>query len=116
MSSTYNKGEWSEFYVFLHVLTTGKLHAADSNLQKVPHIYYNILAAIKNDIKYQRDIIDKKIVFDFEGNKIYITIKIFIDLEKIVIDRIQKSSGTFSIEETDDLLKDLKIETIKENS
>src|SRR5699024_7238839 len=43
-------------------------------------------------------------------------IKRFIDLEKIVIDRIQKSSGTFSIEETNDFLKDLKIETIKEKS
>lgn len=116
MSNTYNKGEWSEFYVFLHVLATGKLHAADSDLQKIPHIYYNILAAIKNDIKYVRDTSNQKIVFNFEGNRISMSIIEFIALEKIVIEKINKSSGTFSIQETEPILKELKIDTIKEKS
>lgn len=116
MGNKYNKGEWSEFYVFLHVLTSGKLHAADGDLQKIPRIYYNILAAIKNDIKYIRDTSSKKIVFVFKGNKISIPINEFIKLEKIVIDKINDSSGTFEIKESEDLLKELQIETIKEKS
>src|SRR5699024_1526430 len=83
---------------------------------KIPHIYYNILAAIKNDIKYIRDTPNKKVVFNYEGKKIAIPVKKFIKLEKILIDKINNSSGTFEIRETEDLLEQLQIKTIKEKS
>lgn len=43
---TANKGEWSEFYVLLKLLSEHKLFAADENLNKLADIYYPILAVI----------------------------------------------------------------------
>lgn len=116
MSNKFNKGEWSEFYVFLHILVSGKLHAADSNLQMIPNVYYNILAVIKNEIKYQRNTEENNIVFNVNDTMYHVPIQKFIDLETIVINKIQNSSGTFTINETDELLNELKIGTIKERS
>ena len=42
MPLTGNKGEWSEIYVFLRLLATGKLFAADADLNKISGTFYNI--------------------------------------------------------------------------
>lgn len=44
-----NKGEWSEIYVFLRLLQTGKLYAADSDLNKIPGTFYNILNILRTE-------------------------------------------------------------------
>ena len=38
-----NKGEWSELYAFLRLLSIGKIYAADENVQKIKDVYYPIL-------------------------------------------------------------------------
>lgn len=42
MSLTGNKGEWSELYVLLKLLATGKLYAADENTQPLGNLYFPI--------------------------------------------------------------------------
>lgn len=42
MSLTGNKGEWSELYVLLKLLATGKLYAADENTQPLGNFYFPI--------------------------------------------------------------------------
>ncbi|WP_026977985.1 HpaII family restriction endonuclease [Flavobacterium tegetincola] len=51
---TGNKGEWSEFYVFLKLLADGKIYAADKNLIKNENLFYKILKIIRgNERDYQ---------------------------------------------------------------
>lgn len=49
MPLTGNKGEWSEIYVFLRLLVTGKLFAADADLNKISGTFYNILNILRNE-------------------------------------------------------------------
>ena len=42
-----NIGDWSEVYVFLKLLSEGKLNAADSNLNAIPNVYYPIIKIIR---------------------------------------------------------------------
>ena len=42
----YNKGEWSEIYVFLRLLEVGKLYAADAELNKNDDVFYNIINSV----------------------------------------------------------------------
>ena len=42
-----NKGEWSEIYVFLRLLETGKLYAADAHLNKMSNVFYNIINIVR---------------------------------------------------------------------
>ncbi len=44
-----NKGEWSEIYVFLRLLNTGKLNVADNELNAIPNEFYRILEIIRKE-------------------------------------------------------------------
>lgn len=47
--ATGNKGEWSEFYTFLKILSEKKLDAADENLQKIKDIFYPVLKIVREE-------------------------------------------------------------------
>ena len=40
MAITLNRGEWSEAYAFLRLLTEGKLFAADENLNRIENMFF----------------------------------------------------------------------------
>lgn len=44
-----NKGEWSEIYVLFKLLADGKIYAADSELNKLPDIYFPIIKIIREE-------------------------------------------------------------------
>lgn len=44
-----NKGEWSEIYVFLRLLDSGRLVVADDKLNAVPNEFYKILEIIRKE-------------------------------------------------------------------
>ena len=46
---TGNKGEWSEAYVFLRLLGSGRLYAADENLNKLEDMYFPILKIFRKE-------------------------------------------------------------------
>lgn len=48
---TGNKGEWSEMYVLLRLLSQGKIHAADENVEKIEDIFFPILKIIREELK-----------------------------------------------------------------
>ena len=54
-----NKGEWSEIYVFLKLLATGRLNAADENLDAIANAYYPIIKILReqnnSSFEYQLD-------------------------------------------------------------
>lgn len=44
-----NKGEWSEFYTFLKLLSERQLVAADDKLQKIENIFYPVLKIVREE-------------------------------------------------------------------
>jgi len=46
---TGNKGEWSEFYTFLKLLSDGKIYAADNNLNKNENLFYLIMKIVRGN-------------------------------------------------------------------
>lgn len=50
-----NKGEWSEFYTFLRLLSDRKITAADENLEKVQDIFYPVLKIIREEADGRMD-------------------------------------------------------------
>lgn len=49
MKLTGNKGEWSELYAFIKLLSTGKLYAADEKVNRINNIFFPILKIIRNE-------------------------------------------------------------------
>lgn len=42
-----NKGEWSELYAFVKLLSTGRLYGADEKVNRIPDLYFPILKIIR---------------------------------------------------------------------
>lgn len=49
MKITGNKGEWSEFYAFVKLLSTGKLYAADAEVNRMDDIFFPILKILRTE-------------------------------------------------------------------
>ena len=48
---TFNRGEWTESYVFLRLLGVGRIYGADRNFQKDEKIYLDI----KEILRYEKE-------------------------------------------------------------
>ena len=44
-----NKGEWSEFYAFIKILTDGVMYAADKDLNIIKDKFFTILKIIREE-------------------------------------------------------------------
>lgn len=96
---TGNKGEWSEFYAFIKILTDGKVFTADKNLKILEEHFHIVLKIIRQEAigKKEYDISknDGRVVVS-DGN----TELAIVDLEKIkgsvanVFEQIKNSKGT----------------------
>lgn len=49
MKLTGNKGEWSEFYAFVKLLSTGKLYAADENENRISNLFFPIRKIMRTE-------------------------------------------------------------------
>lgn len=49
MKITGNKGEWSEIYALVKLLSEGKLYAADENTNKIEDIFFPILSIVREE-------------------------------------------------------------------
>lgn len=106
---TFNKGEWSELYVFLYVLKNPKLCIIDENLKIIDKNIFTILELILDDKKF---IIKNNEILRLTNNKAdkVFNIEFLSKNLKMLIGKIlaQKSSnGSFAINESQDLLKSL---------
>ena len=116
MSRKYNKGEWAEFYAFSKILESGRLYAADEDMQKIPEIYYTILSAIKNDIEYHRNNDKDSVTFKINNQIISIPISEFEIVNNKLFPTIKSSSSTFTIPELNSFIDKLSLDSIKENN
>ncbi len=114
-----NKGEWSEIYTLLKLLAEGNLYAADSDLNRIPNIYYPIIKILRNEydenFEYLRDN-QIQIVKESTGEIVKLPIEEFHEKSKILLNKIKSSKGAFSVSELEDFLKNINCKTLKAKS
>lgn len=49
-----NRGEWSELYAFCYILNSGRLHAADIDLNRLEGIFFPVIKIIREEIEGRR--------------------------------------------------------------
>ncbi|MCK4997356.1 HpaII family restriction endonuclease [Candidatus Pacearchaeota archaeon] len=114
-----NRGEWSELLVFLKLLSEGKLYAADSKLNKLNNIYYDIIKILREDScenkEYYYDSIIK--IKSSNGELLEeIPVLEFKEKAEFLLEKIKESKGSFSIEGIEGFLKKIRISKIKSKS
>lgn len=119
-----NKGEWSEFYAFIKILTDKKIFAADENLEILQDKVFSVLKIIREEAKMginTYDIETKKnavVIYDKE-NKMLGTVqsdKIKKSVSKIFERMKQGGEATFAISSANPIMKELFCTQIKASS
>ncbi len=120
---SYNKGEWSEPYVFLKLLEEGVLYAADSDLNKISDIHYPIIKILREECGQSMEYLtgDEVVIKSgLEGQPILrLSLDEFKQRSLMLLEKIQQSpgkAGSFVIPETESFLKEIKIEKVKSDS
>jgi type II restriction enzyme len=118
-----NKGDWSEFYAFLKILTEGKMFTANKDLEILKDNFYVVLKIIREETEGRKsyDISrgDGKVVISDESE----LLRDVVELEKLK-DRVAKifeemknsKSTTFGVLIAEETMRDLHCSQIKASS
>ena len=116
---TGNKGEWSEAYVLLRLLSQGKMYAADENLEQIDDMHFPILKILREEIhntkyEYAVDSCNRKIDIYYNGQLIRShTQDTFTSEADYLYDKIVEGGNrAFSIEKTESFLKEIGCERL----
>ncbi len=112
-----NKGEWSELYVFMKLLSQGRVYAANEKLEKIDNIFYPILKIIREEQKghsIHYIITDSNINIEMESRMIMsISRREFEDNANLLLKEIFSHSGSFQLEEVAKFANGIKVTKIK---
>ena len=114
---TGNKGEWSELYAFLKLLSEGRVYAANENVERIDDIYYPILKIIREEEKgnvFEYQITDNSVIIEHESNRILELPRTQFDKKaSVLLKEIGIHSGSFEIEDIEKFSNGIKVTKIK---
>lgn len=121
MALTGNKGEWSEIYALLRLLSIGKLYAADADLNKMDSVFYEILKIIREEnigvLEFYFENTENVIKVTKQSNRdllVALSTNYFEEEADYLLNKIKKAGGsTFSSERTEDFMKTIQCERLK---
>ncbi len=112
-----NKGEWSELYVFLKLLSQGRVYAANEKVEKIEEVVYPIRKIVREETKGEKtDYIIYNEIVNIESNSGQLLSVLREDLEynaNQLLKEITKHSGSFELEEIASFANGIKVTKIK---
>lgn len=118
---TGNRGEWSEIYAFLKLLSEKKLYAADSDLNRIESIYYPIIKILRSECDDNLEYICNSTIRIISGNTgnelLAVPISEFAEKAFFMLEQLKKSKGSsFSIPDIESFMNYIKCKTMKARS
>lgn len=112
-----NKGEWSELYAFMKLLSQGRVYAANEKVEKIDSVYYPILKIMREEQKgEQLDYVIKEdeIVVEVQSRRIMTIDRNELDEQADnLLKQIATHSGSFELEEVAAFANGIKVTKIK---
>ena len=112
-----NKGEWSELYTFMKLLSQGRVYAANERVEKIDDVYYPILKIMREEQKGETIdyvICDDKINIECQSNLIMsIPRSELEDNANKLLKEIAAHSGSFELEEITRFANSIRVTKIK---
>ena len=112
-----NKGEWSELYAFMKLLSEGRVYAANEKVERIASVYYPILKIMREEEKGEQieyNIKDKDIVIECQSRHIMtIPRSEFEDNANKLLKEIGTHSGSFEVEEVEKFANGIRVTKIK---
>ena len=112
-----NKGEWSELYAFMKLLSQGRVYAANEKVEKIDEVYYPILKIMREETKGEvvdYVIQDNQISVEIQSNKIISVERTEMENQaNKLLKEIASHSGSFELEEIANFANGIKVTKIK---
>ena len=112
MSSSKNKGEWSELYTFFKLLADGKLYCGDGKLNRYDDRFYPILKVFRNDapdrISYKVQSAKNNILISGETIEMEVSQERFKAEAFKLLNYIKEMRGTVSIDSVEQFMAEIK--------
>lgn len=110
-----NKGEWSEIYALLKVISDGKIYAGDQDLNKLEDVFYPIIKILRTESggNYEYKIEGDLVLIYGNGDELKIPIDVFTEQAKKLYEEILKAEGSFQLEETEAFMKSIYCNQLK---
>ena len=112
-----NKGEWSELYAFMKLLSQGRVYAANEKVEKIDEVYYPILKIMREENK--GEVIDyvihnDRIDIEIESNTVIsVSRNEMEDKANELLAEIAKHSSSFALAEIAKFANGIKVTKIK---
>ena len=124
MVERLNRGEWSEFYAFIKVLSDRKLLAADADLTPIPDIFYPVRKVLRHETGIKRvyslkrdDKIELSVTDDGQESSFEIDYADIGHLSGPLFERIKMGQGrSFEIDMAEELIDSLHCGKVKASS
>ncbi len=114
-----NKGEWSEIYTLLKLLSDTEIHVGDENLDKIPNLFYPIIKILRDESngRFSYSLKDDLVFISHNNSKFSIPIFEFKEKAEILLTKIKKAHhSSFEVPEIEDFLSKIKCNTLKAKS
>ncbi|PKA02204.1 hypothetical protein CH369_03325 [Leptospira levettii] len=113
-----NKGEWSEIYVLLKLLSEGKVYNGDENLKRQEDLFFPILKIIRNENNKDLNFIPNGKVVTIYGGKGEISIPTaeFLKRSSELFKKIIEEDATFEVPQIEAFLHSMQCYSIKAKS
>jgi len=111
-----NKGEWSEVYTLLRILSDKAIFVGDENLNKVPGLLYPIVRVLRDEKcgSFEYSIDDELIVIRENNDEFSIPIIKFKEQANLLLSEIKNvHSGSFEIPRIEAFLNEIKCSSVK---
>lgn len=112
-----NKGEWSELYAFMKLLSQGRVYAANEKVEKIEDVFYPILKIMREEHKGQvidYVITDKSINIEVQSKTVMTIPRSELDdTANCLLQEISVHSGSFELEEIAKFANGIKVTKIK---
>jgi hypothetical protein len=116
---TGNKGEWSEIYTLLKVISDKQLFAGDSNLNKIETLIFPIIKVLRDEANgtfefgYDNDLV----IINNEKEEIRISVLEFQKQAHFLLTKLkEKTNATFSIPEIENFINSFSSHSLKAKS
>lgn len=115
---TGNKGEWSEIYALFKLLGEKTIFAGDADLNKIESLFYPIIKIIRSEAggNYEYEVEGHLILIKGNEEQLRIPVSAFSQQAASLLEHIKKSSGTFSLPETEQFMTSVKCKDLKAKS
>ena len=116
---TGNKGEWSEIYTLLKIISDGNLFAGDSDLNKIENLIFPIIKVLRYESNgsFQYSYDSDLVVISGNEEEFRIPLNDFRDKAELLLSKLKETtSSTFSIPEIESFINSFSCVSLKAKS